>query len=241
MTEITTEAKIKSSDTEIDALFAVGAHYGYSRSRRHPSYVPLLLGNKNGVDVIDLEQTITRLNAAKNFATELGKTGKQLLFVGTKPVAATVMKEAAQAVGMPYVTNRWIGGTLTNFSEIKKRILRLVTLRSKREKGELGQYTKKERLMFDREIERLEKNFGGIVSLSDKPAALFVIDFRNEKTAIGEALEMPVPIIGLGSSDSDIKNIAYPIPANDAVQKSVAFFVQAITNAYKDGVKAKII
>ncbi|MBI5005339.1 MAG: 30S ribosomal protein S2 [Candidatus Lloydbacteria bacterium] len=239
MTEMTTETKKKQSDTEIDALFAVGAHYGYSRSRRHPSYVPLLLGNKNGVDVIDLEQTITRLNAAKTFAAELGKMGKQVLFVGTKSVAANLTKDTAQAIGMPYVNNRWIGGTLTNFSEIKKRVARLVTLRSKREKGELSQYTKKERLMFDREIERLEKNFGGIVNMSDKPAALFVVDFRNEKIAVGEAQEMRVPIIGLGSSDSDIKNIAYPIPANDAVQKSVAFFVQAIADAYKDGVRAK--
>lgn len=234
-----TETKSKQSDTEIDALFAVGAHYGYSRSRRHPSYVPLLLGNKNGVDVIDLEQTIVRLNAAKEFVMEFGKMGKQILFVGTKSVAANITKEAAQAIGMPYVNNRWIGGTLTNFSEIKKRIARLVMLRSKREKGELGQYTKKERLMFDREIERLEKNFGGIVSMPDKPAALFIIDFRNEKTAVGEAKEMRVPIIGLGSSDSDIKNIAYPIPANDAVQKSIAFFVQAIAQAYKKGMQAK--
>lgn len=233
------EIKTKPTDTEIDALFAVGAHYGYSRSRRHPSYVPLLLGNKNGVDIIDLEQTIVRLNAAKEFAMELGKMGKQILFVGTKSVAANITKEAAQAIGMPYVNNRWIGGTLTNFSEIKKRIARLVMLRSKREKGELGQYTKKERLMFDREIERLEKNFGGIVSMPDKPAALFIIDFRNEKTAVGEAKEMRVPIIGLGSSDSDIKNIAYTIPANDAVQKSVAFFVQAIAQAYKKGSEAK--
>lgn len=238
---MTTETKKKPSDTEIDALFAVGAHYGYSRSRRHPSYVPLLLGNKNGVDVIDLEQTITRLNTAKAFAAELGKMGKQILFVGTKSVAANLTKDAAQAIGMPYVNNRWIGGTLTNFSEIKKRIARLVSLRTKREKGELSQYTKKERLMFDREIERLEKNFGGIVSMPDKPAALFIVDFRNEKTAVGEAKEMRVPIIGLGSSDSDIKNIAYPIPANDAVQKSVAFFVQAIADAYKDGVKTKTI
>lgn len=235
-----TETKIKQSDAEIDALFAVGAHYGYSRSRRHPSYVPLILGNKNGVDVIDLEQTITRLNAAKEFVAELGKMGKQVLFVGTKPVAANIMKEAAQAIGMPYVTSRWIGGTLTNFSEIKKRVARLVTLRSKRDKGELSQYTKKERLMFDREIERLENNFGGIVSMADKPAALFVIDFRNEETAVEEALDMRVPVIGLGSSDCNIKKISYLIPANDAVQKSIAFFVQTIADAYRKGRQAQV-
>ena len=234
-----TETSNKPNNGEIDALFAVGAHYGYSRSRRHPSFVPVLLGNKNGVDVIDLEHTITRLNKAKDFVTELGKTGKQLLFVGTKPVAAVIMKETAQSIGMPYVTHRWIGGTLTNFSEIKKRIARLTSLRSKREKGELSQYTKKERLMFDREIERLENNFGGIVSMPDKPAALFVIDFRNEKTAVGEALDMKVPIIGLGSSDSDISKISYPIPANDAVQKSIAFFAQVIAGAYKKGSESK--
>jgi small subunit ribosomal protein S2 len=240
MTEITTEAKSKSSDTEIDALFAVGAHYGYSRSRRHPSFVPFLLCNKNSVDVIDLEQTIVRLNTAKAFVAELGKMGKQILFVGTKSVASSITKNAAQDIGMPYVSNRWIGGTLTNFPEIKKRVARLVALRAKREKGELGQYTKKERLMFDREIERLEKHFGGIVGMTDKPAALFIVDFRNEKIAIGEAQGMRVPIIGFGSSDSDVKHIEYLIPANDAVQKSIAFFVQEIADAYKAGMKAKI-
>lgn len=226
-----TETTVKKS--VIEEMFNAGAHFGYSKSKRHPSMKPLIFGVKNSVEIINLEKTDEYLSRAKDFVASLAKEGKQILFVGSKNEARDVVKNAAMSADLPYVTNRWIGGTITNFSEIKKRIARLEELTSKKEKGELGMYTKKERLLIDREIEGLEKHFGGLISMKQKPSALFVIDSGYESIAVKEAKDSGVPIVSLSGSDCNIKYIDYPIPANDSSRSSISFFVDVITNTYK--------
>ncbi len=221
--------------TVVDQMFKAGAHFGFSRSRRHPSAKQFVFGVKNRVEIIDLEKTADNLTKAQDFAKELSATGKQVLFVGTKPESRTHTTSAAQSAGMPYVTERWIGGLLTNFHEIRKRVQRFEDLTSKREKGELAVYTKKERLMFDREIALLEKKFGGVVSLLELPKALFIVDPRHEKTAVAEATQMKIPIIALASTDCDMGKIAYPVPANDTTAASVSFFTKEIARAIQEG------
>ena len=193
---------------------------------------PIIFGVKNNVEIIDLEKTSDLLSNALEFVEALAKEGKQILFVGSKNEARESVKNGAMSIDMPYVINRWIGGTITNFSEIKKRIARLEELVSKKEKGELGMYTKKERLSIDREILDLEKHFGGLLPMKQLPSAIFVIDSKHEKIAVKEAKDFGIPVIGLLGSDCDIKEIDYPIPANDASRSSITFFVNKIVDAY---------
>jgi len=212
------------SNTALDEMFKVGAHYGFSRSRRHPSFKSVVFGVKNGVDIIDLEKTQVYFDKALEFAKSVVAEGKQILFVGTKPEISNIVKEIALSMDMPYVSNRWIGGTLTNFPEIKKRIAKLEEFRRQKERGDLAKYTKKEKLLIDRDIDRLENNFGGIVSMKNMPAVLFVVDPRNEAIAVEEASQIKIPTIALSGSDCDITKVAYPIPANDSSVASVKFF-----------------
>jgi len=219
----------------ITEMFPAGAHFGYSRSRRHPSVKPFIFGTKNGVEIMDLEKTIIELENAKEFVRTLAKGGKQILFVGTKNEAKKAMEDGAMSVDMPFVVERWVGGVLTNFSEIKKRIALLEDLRDKREKGELAIYTKKERLLIDKDVERLERNFAGVVSMKDMPVAMFVIDPRKESIAVKEAQYLGIPIIALASSDCNLKEVQFAIPGNDSSVSSITFFVSQIAQAFKEG------
>jgi small subunit ribosomal protein S2 len=230
-------AEVQTPNKEtVERMFSAGAHFGYGKSRRHPSTQKYLFGTKNRVEIFDLEKTAVKLEEAKNFARTLGLEGKTLLLVAGKPEARAVIRRAAESAGLPYVASRWIGGTLTNFAEIKKRIERLETLRGQRERGELNKYTKRERLMIDRDITRLEEAFGGLTSLGEQlPHALFVIDTRREHIAVKEAGCMGLPMIGLSNSDCNLTEIDYPIPANDASLKSITYFVDEVVGAYRDG------
>ena len=219
----------------IDAMFTAGAHFAFSKSRRHPTVAPYIFGVKNKVEIFDLEKTNELLETAKAFAKNLGKENKMILFVGGKSEARNAVKNGAQSLGMPYVDGRWLGGTLTNSVQIRKRVEKLEKLTTEREKGELAKYTKKERLLIDREIAKLERFFSGIVSLKDLPKAMFVIDPRKEKNAVKEALDTGVPVIALSGSDCNIKDISYPLVGNDASQTSIHFFVNEITKAYSEG------
>jgi len=226
----------KKDNTLVEAMFEVGAHYAYSRSKRHPSMKKFIYGSKNNVEIINLEKTEQKLLETLNFVSSLAKEGKKLLFVGSKNEARDVIEKEAKRLDAPYVVTRWIGGTLTNFDEIKKRIKRLQELNEQKEKGELGKYTKKERLMIDREIERLDRNFGGLVSLSEMlPKALFVIDPQKEIIAITEAKSVGIPIIALASSDCNLDVVNYAIPANDSSLSSIKFFTEQVVDAYKKG------
>lgn len=227
----------KAQSKIVEALFKVGAHFGYNKSRRHPSSSHYIFGAKNKVEIFDLEETEKALESAKSFVKSIGSTGKQILFVAGKNEAKEVVKSAAESAGLPFVAGRFIGGSLTNFSEIRKRIDRLERLLSERASGELTKYTKKERLLIDREIVELEDRFGGIVSMRSLPAAVFVIDSKKEHIAIAEARHMNIPTIALTNSDCDISLVNYPIPGNDALKSSIEYFVNEIASAYKEGSK----
>ena len=216
-------------------LFTVGAHFGYSKTRRHPSMVKYLFAKKNKVDIIDIEQTSMLLDEAAVFMKSLGAKGKTVVFVGTKPESKVSTQTHAESLGMPYVITRWVGGILTNFGEIKKRLTRLEELRAARASGDLQKkYTKKELLLIVREIEKMESLFSGLVSLKGIPDALFIVDPKKEVNAVLEANRLGVPIIAIANTDCDISTIKYPIVANDSSRASIEFMVKYLTDAYKN-------
>jgi len=220
------------NNPKIDNMFKAGAHFGFSKTRRHPTVTPYIFGVKNKVEIFDLEKTEVLLETAKAYVESLAKEGKMILFVGGKSEARNAVKTGALSINMPYVDGRWIGGTLTNFMQIRKRVEKLERLTSEKEKGELAKYTKKERLLIDREIANLERFFSGIMSMKDLPKALFVVDPKKEVTAVKEAQDMGIPVIALAGSDCNIKGLDFPIVGNDSSQTSVQFFVHEITKAY---------
>lgn len=223
---------------DIQTLYDAGAHFGYSRARRHPSASSYIFATKDRTDIFDLEETGRRLEAARAFVTSVAQSGKYVLFVGGKHEALGIVREAGERAGTPYVAGRWIGGTLTNFKNIRKRIERLERLMQERESGELDKYTKRERLLIDREIEELLGRFGGLVKMIDLPGALFVVDSRHEDTAVKEANQLGIPVIGLSSSDCNFSLVQYPIPGNDTSVRSIKLVVDEIAEAYQEGKRA---
>jgi len=217
----------------MQALFEAGVHYGYSRTKRHPSMIPFIYGSKNRIDIIDLAKTETALKEACDLVTTAKNGGKTVLFVGAKAEIKNLVRDAALSIDMPYVENRWIGGTFTNFGEIKKRIERMEDLENRQEKGELIYQTKKEKLLIEREIEKLKVMFGGLRNLKKLPDVMVVIDPRKEMIAIEEANQLNIPVIALANTDCDIRGIDFPIPGNDTNQASVQSVLQALVAAYK--------
>jgi small subunit ribosomal protein S2 len=228
------------SKKTIDSMFGAGAHFGLGRSRRHPTVLPYIFGTKNATDIFDLEKTETLLEKAKAFMTNLGKEAKVVLFVGGKKEASTAVKNAAMSLNMPYVDGRWIGGTVSNFGQVRKRIDRYEKLISDREKGELAKYTKRERMLIDKEIASLEKMFLGIVSMKKLPDAVFVIDPRHEKNAVKEAQDFNIPVIALCGSDCNISKINQPLVGNDGSKASIQFFIDEMVRAYEAGKKQRV-
>lgn len=229
----------ENSDTIIEKMFRVGAHYGYSKTRRHPSVAKYIFATKNKGDIIDLEKTSIALDKAAEFIKSLGAQSKTVLFVGTKPEAKDVTKTTALSLDMPYVTERWIGGTLSNFTEIKKRITELENYHKDMAEGGLDKYTKKERVVMAKKMEKLERYYSGLIGLKKTPDALFIVDARAEHIAATEAKGMNVTTVSLVNSDSNIKGIAYPIVGNDSSIPSIKFFITSIANAYKAGLTAQ--
>ena len=230
MTKNTEQAK---ENPRIDALFKAGAHFGFIKSRRHPTVTPYIFGAKNRVEIFNLEKTEVLLDEALAFVKKLASEKKAILFVGGKSEAKKAIKKAGLALNLPYVAGRWVGGTISNFVEIRKRIEKLLDLTSKREKGELGKYTKKERLLIDREIVRLETLFQGLVTLTKIPDAIFLVDSKKEHIALAEAKAFNIPIISISGSDCNITEVNYPIVANDASLSSVNYIVDQVIEAYK--------
>lgn len=226
----------KTHDKVVDELFKAGAHYGYSKTRRHPSTAKYIYTTKNRVDIIDIGKTGEQLAKAESFLAELGTKGKIVLFVGVKPEARDVVRSTAEAMSMPFVVERWVGGILTNWSEVKKRIAKLEDLKAKKEAGELDKYTKKERLLIDEEIAKMHKFFSGLVSMKKMPDAMFVIDPKREHIAITEAQKMGIPVLGILNTDNDMKSIEYPILANDSSVSSITYFMEKISEAYRSSV-----
>ena len=229
----------KNADKIIEEMFKAGAHFGYSKSRRHPTVSSYIFGIKNRAEIFDLTKTADLLQNALDFVVSLAKDSRQILFVGGKNEARDLIKKAAVSINMPYVAGRWIGGTFTNFSEIKKRISKLEELTKQREKGELSKYTKKERLVIDRNIANLERFFSCLLLMKEMPKAVFAIDSKNEAIAVTEAKKMGIPVIALAGSDCDIKDIDYPIVANDSSISSISFFVDEVVKSYEDNKSPK--
>lgn len=225
----------------IDQMFKSGAQYGYSKTRRHPSISKYIYGLKNKTEIIDLEKSYELFVAARAFVRGLAKSRKQILFVGNKPEAKLIVEEAAVALGQPYTRERWLGGLLTNFGELKRRILRLDESAVKKEKGEFNVYTKKERAKIDKEINSLERFFGGMRQLKTLPNALIVVDPKKEDTAIREAQKTGVPVVAIAGTDCDISAITYPIVANDSARSSISFFIGQLADAYREGLKESTI
>jgi len=216
----------------LQEMIDAGVHFGYTKTRRHPSAKPFIFDTKNKIDIIDLEKTTDLLKKAEEFMASLAKDNKKVLFVGTKAEAQEITRNAADTLRMPYVTNRWIGGTLTNFTEIKRRVDILVDLKDKKSKGLLEKYTKKEQSDFGRQINKMEGYFGGLIGMDKKPDVLFIIDVRKEVNAIKEAIALKIPVISISSTDCDISEVAYPIVANDAAMLSLKLLTNKLVSAF---------
>ncbi|MBU0612062.1 30S ribosomal protein S2 [Patescibacteria group bacterium] len=227
--------KGENNDISIEEMFGAGAHYGYSKTRRHPSVTPYIYATKNKTDIIDLEKTSSMLKDALEFVKNLGAQNKIILFVGTKPEARDAVKNMAESLNMPYVNERWIGGTLSNFSEIKKRINELENYQKENAVGGLEKYTKKERLIMAKKMEKLSKYYSGLLNLKKIPDTLFIVDARAEHIATTESRKSNIPVVALVNSDSNIKNIDYPIICNDTAIPSIKLFTTSIIKAYKSG------
>ena len=227
--------KIETTDITVEKMFEAGAQYGYSKTRRHPSVSSFIYTTKNKGDIIDLEKTAEMLKRASEFVKTLGSKNKIVLFVGTKPEAKETIKSVALSLNMPYVNERWIGGTLSNFGEIKKRIAELENYRKEDKEGGLEKYTKKERVVMAKKMEKLSRYYSGLVGVKKIPDAIFIVDARAEHIAATEARKSDVPVIALINSDSNMKGIDYPIVGNDAGIPSIKLFTTSISNAYKAG------
>ncbi len=227
------------SANTIESLFSAGAHFGFVKSRRHPSTKPFIFGAKNKIEIFDLEKTKVALDEALAFVETLGSKGATILFVGGKNEAKEAITSCANTLVQPYVAGRFIGGTLTNFSEIKKRVEKMEMLTTQKEKGELGKYTKKERLLIDREIDKLREFFFGLSTMKALPHALFVVDAKRESIAVKEAHMKNIPVIALCGSDNNLSEVDYPIPANDASRTSIEFFLREVAAAYTRGTMKK--
>ncbi|MEK7617358.1 MAG: 30S ribosomal protein S2 [Patescibacteria group bacterium] len=222
---------------KIEELLEAGVHFGHQVRRGHPRMKPFIYGARDGVHIIDLTKSDKYLKEACEFVENLGKQGKVLLFVGTKKQARPIVEELAKKLEAPYMVERWIGGFLTNFDEIQKNVKKLKELKEAKEKGELKKYTKKEQLLIDRKISKLEKDFAGVMDLVVLPDAIFVTDAVSDNIAVREASRIKIPVVALADSNSDPTLVDYPIPGNDDAIKSIKILVEAIASAYGEGKK----
>lgn len=216
-------------------LLEAGVHFGHQAKRWNPKMKSFIYTERDGVHVIDLAQTASRLDVAYDYVKNTVAGGEEVIFVGTKRQAQEIVKREAERVGAMYISERWVGGLLTNFEAVHKNIKRLNDLREKRDRKELGHFTKKEQLMIDREIIKMETLIGGIDRLDKIPAALFVIDAKKEDNAVREAKKTGVKVVALADTNCDPTVIDYPIPANDDAIKAIDLLTTTIANAYQEG------
>jgi small subunit ribosomal protein S2 len=222
----------------LQQLLEAGVHFGHQVRRGHPKMQTYIYGVREGVHIINLEESEKKLKEALDFAEKLGSEGKILLFVGTKKQAQPIVKEFAGSIKAPYVDYRWVGGLITNYEEIRKNIKKLMDLKDQKEKGELTKYTKKEQLLITRKLEQFDREWGGVVALERRPDAVFIIDTVSEKTAVREAMRVGLPIIAIVDTNADPELIDYPIPGNDDATKSISILTKAVAEAYGAGQKS---
>ncbi len=216
-------------------LLEAGVHFGHQTRRWNPKMAPYIFTERNGIYIIDLQKTVVKLEEAYNFVKEISMEGKSVLFVGTKKQAMESVKEEAERSGAYYVNARWLGGMLTNFTTIRRRIARLKQLRTMEEDGTFDLLPKKEVIKLNLEIERLEKFLGGIKEMTEMPGALFIVDPRKEKIAVAEAKKLGIPIVAIVDTNCDPDDVDYVIPGNDDAIRAVKLIAGAMANAIIEG------
>lgn len=216
-------------------LLQAGVHFGHQRSHWHPKMKPYIFGARGGVQIIDLEKTLVELEKTLAFVKGLAARGGVILFVGTKRQAREIVKTAAEKCGMPYLVERWIGGMLTNFPEVKRRLKKYHTLKEQAASGELEKYTKKEQLDIEKEIVKMDKYLSGITNLDKIPDALFIADMRTEKTAIAETKKTDITVVGVCDTNVNPLDADYIIPANDDAVNSIRIVVDLVGEAIAEG------
>lgn len=225
-------SKVKIS---LEELLEAGAHFGHQAKRWNPKMEEYIYGQENGVHIFDLTKTKPLIEEAMEFLTKSSKEGKNILLVGTKKQVKDKVAEVAKELGIPFVNERWLGGTISNFEQIERSLKRLEETKSKMAAGEYKKFTKKERLLIDREIIRLERYFGGMRGMNKIPDVIFVIDTKRETGAIHEANEKKVAVIGVVDTNGDPDIVDYPIPMNDDSSKAVEYILNLVRDAILDG------
>jgi small subunit ribosomal protein S2 len=216
-------------------LLEAGVHFGHLTRKWNPKMAPYIFMEKNGIHLIDLNKTAVKLEEAAHAIKNIVKSGRKILFVATKKQAKEMIENEAKRVNMPFVTERWLGGMLTNFSTVRKSIKKLQTLDKMATDGTYANMAKKERLMVEREKEKLRRVLGGIADLNRLPAALFIVDIKREHIAIAEAHKLNIPTFAMVDTNSDPTVVDYAIPANDDAAKSIALISRVITDAIVEG------
>jgi len=234
-------SKANKSKTEskylvpLEDLLAAGCHFGHQIRRANPKMAEYIYDQRDKVHIFDLAQTAKALAEACEFVQDLVAHGGKICLVGTKRQAKAIIKEESKKTGMPYIYERWLGGIITNWQQIKKSIKKLTEMKQKKETGEYDQYTKKENVLIDREITKLERFFGGLTSLTDLPEVLFVVDPIREATAVKEAHSAGVKVVAIADSNANPDLIDYPIPANDDAVRSIKLIVSKLSEAIMAG------
>jgi small subunit ribosomal protein S2 len=228
-----------TNEVDIKKLLEAGAHFGHKTERWHPKMAPYIHSKRGGAHIIDLTKTIEALSEALSFLEKTAADGKQVLLVGTKRQAQDIIKQAAEETGMPYVTERWLGGMLTNWKTIGGRVKHLQDLENRMASGELAnKYNKLEVQRFQEEIDHMNGLYGGVKELSARPGAVFIVDIVNDVNALREAKKLGVPVVALVDTNADPSDVQYPIPANDDAIKAIQLIVGYVSGAISAG-KAK--
>ena len=225
--------------TNFQELLEAGAHFGQLARKWNPKMAPYIFIERNGIHIIDLHKSVVKIDEAAEVMKELARSGRKILFVATKKQAKDVIAEKAASVNMPYVTERWPGGMLTNFPTIRKAIKKMNTIDKMKEDGTYDKLAKRERLQVDRQRAKLEKNLGSIKDMSRLPSALFVVDIQKEANAVKEANRLNIPVIAMVDTCCDPNPIDYVIPANDDATKSIEYITNALCEAIQEGLNER--
>jgi small subunit ribosomal protein S2 len=223
------------SRTTFEALLDAGVHFGHLRRKWNPNMAPYIFMERNGIHIIDLYKTIAKMDEASSALKQIAKSGKRVLFVATKKQAKEIVAEQVKRVNMPYVTERWPGGMLTNFATIRKAVRKMASIDKLISSPSYENLSKKERLTISRERAKLEKNLGSIADLNRLPAAIFVVDILKEHIAVAEAKKLNIPTFAIVDTNSDPRQVDFPIPANDDASKSIQLIIEAMVNAIEEG------
>ena len=220
------------NNKRVEELFVAGAHLGHKSNRVHPKTNKYIYSFENGVSIIDLTQTVDYLEKAKKYVSELGTSGKVLLVVCTKKIASNLTKELCTKNNLPFINTKWPAGLLTNFEMIIKNVKKLNSMKEEKEKGEWGKFVKHEQVKLDKDLNKLEKFYGGIVNLKKLPDALFIVDIKKEKNSVKESSEMKIVTVAVADTNVNPDPINYPIPGNDDSITSIEYFLKEIIGAY---------